>query len=80
MLVSYKKWLAGHEQVNTLQHRRLYKTKDILSNMFAHFTSVFIALFAMTGIVAATDGCTTVCCENAWDVSRDVRLLLTSSC
>ena len=33
MLVSYKKWLAGHEQVNTLQRLRLYGTKDILSNL-----------------------------------------------
>ncbi|KAF8548093.1 hypothetical protein OG21DRAFT_1516676 [Imleria badia] len=35
--------------------------------MFARFTSVFIALFAMIGVVAAVDGCTTVCCKSASD-------------
>ena len=83
MLVSYKKWLDGHEQVNTSQHLRLYRTKDIiLSNMFAHFTSVFIALFAVTGIVAAaaTNTCAPVCCDNGVNVSRGVCLLLSSPC
>jgi hypothetical protein len=110
MLVSYKKWLAGHEQAITLQFLHLYRTKHILSNMFAHFTSVFIALVAMTGIVAAiptnnpatnpatnpnanpntnpttpttnpaTNTCSTVCCDQGQNVSRSVRLLLSSSC
>ena len=82
MVVSYKKWLAGHEQVNTLQRLRLSRTKDILSNMFARFTSIFIALFAVTGIVAAaaTNTCAPVCCDNGVNVSRGVRLLLSSPC
>ena len=82
MLVSYKKWLAGHEQVNTLQRLRLYRTKNILSNMFARFTSVFITLFAMTGIVAAAatnpNTCAPVCCDSGVNVSHSVRLLLSS--
>ena len=86
MLVSYKMWLAGHEQVNTLQRLRLYRTKNIHSNlnMFARFTSVFIALFAMTGIVAAAatnmNTCAPVCCDSGVNVSRGARLLLSSPC
>ena len=95
MLVSYKKWLAGHEQAIILQFLRPYRTKHILSNMFAHFTSVFIALVAMTGIVAAiptnnpatnpatnptANTCSTVCCDQGQNVSCSVRLLLSSPC
>jgi len=44
--------------------------------MFARLTSVFIALVAVTGVVAdgdtGTSNCMNVCCETSAIVSRDV--------
>lgn len=37
--------------------------------MFARLTPVLIALFAMIGVLAASNNCQTVCCEEVDDVS-----------
>lgn len=40
--------------------------------MFARITTVVATLLVTVGIVAAADNCTTVCCQTAGVVSRDV--------